>query len=73
MLPDSTILTELITATMPYGKYKGVVLCSIPVNYLEWYAAKGFPKGRLGMQLATLYEIKINGLEHILQGLTRMG
>ena len=73
MLPNSAILQELLTVTMPYGKYKDIILCKLPVNYLEWYAAKGFPKGRLGMQLATLYEIKINGLEHILHELKRMG
>ena len=31
-----------------------------------WWKEKGFPKGRLGMLLATLYEIKANGLEPLL-------
>lgn len=60
------ILIELITVEMPFGKYKGRKLCDLPVSYLEWFASKGFPNGKLGMQLATLYEIKINGLEDIL-------
>lgn len=60
------ILIELITVEMPFGKYKGRKLCDLPVSYLEWFASKGFPNGKLGMQLATLYEIKINGLEEIL-------
>lgn len=60
------ILIELITVEMPFGKYKGRKLCDLPVYYLEWFASKGFPNGKLGMQLATLYEIKINGLEEIL-------
>lgn len=60
------ILIELITVEMPFGKYKGRKLCDLPVYYLEWFASKGFPNGKLGMQLATLYEIKINGLEDIL-------
>jgi uncharacterized protein (DUF3820 family) len=52
---------------MPYGKYKGYTLCDIPVYYLEWmYGKGGFPTGKLGMQLSTLYEIKTNGLEYIL-------
>jgi uncharacterized protein (DUF3820 family) len=40
--------------------------CNLPVSYLEWFAREGFPKGQLGMLLATIYEIKINGLEELL-------
>jgi uncharacterized protein (DUF3820 family) len=58
---------------MPFGKYKGLVLCDLPVSYLEWFAKKGFPPGKLGMLLATLYEIKINGLTYLLEPLKRKG
>jgi uncharacterized protein len=51
---------------MPFGKYKGTTLCNLPVSYLEWFAKEGFPSGKLGMLLATIYEIKINGLEYLL-------
>jgi uncharacterized protein len=68
---DSTILMQLVSVKMPFGKYKDVLLCDIPVHYLEWYQQKGFPPGKLGMQLATLYEIKINGLEHLLKPLRK--
>jgi uncharacterized protein len=54
---------------MPFGKYKGTTLCNLPVSYLEWFAQKGFPPGKMGMLLATIYEIKINGLEYLLQPL----
>lgn len=57
---------------MPFGKYQGRKLCDLPVSYLEWFASKGFPPGKLGMQLATLYEIKINGLNEILIHLKRL-
>ncbi|MCL4142219.1 UNVERIFIED_CONTAM: hypothetical protein GTU68_062561 [Idotea baltica] len=57
---------------MPFGKYGGRLLCDLPVHYLEWFQREGFPKGKLGMQLATLYEIKTNGLEEILHKLRRM-
>ncbi len=70
--PNPAILKELITTQMPFGKYKGSKLCDLPVYYLEWFAAKGFPQGKLGMQLATLFEIKTNGLEEILIGLKRL-
>ncbi|MBP6024518.1 MAG: DUF3820 family protein [Ferruginibacter sp.] len=54
---------------MPFGKYKGTVLCNLPVSYLEWFNRKGFPEGKLGVLLATIYEIKINGLEYLLNPL----
>ncbi|HYF70414.1 MAG TPA: DUF3820 family protein [Ohtaekwangia sp.] len=64
--PQGTLLLDLVKMKMPFGKYKGIVLCSLPVSYLEWFAKKGFPEGKLGMLLATLYEIKLNGLEYLL-------
>jgi hypothetical protein len=51
---------------MPFGKYKGTLICDLPVSYLEWMRNKGFPPGKLGMLLSTTYEIKINGLMAIL-------
>ena len=51
---------------MPYGKYKGTLVCDLPEFYLVWYHSKGFPKGRLGILLATMYEIRLNGLEALL-------
>ncbi|GAB4426396.1 MAG: DUF3820 family protein [Bacteroidia bacterium] len=69
--PDPQLLLDLVEVRMPFGKYEGRLLCDLPVSYLEWFAAKGFPAGRLGMQLATLYEIKINGLEGLLTGLRK--
>lgn len=66
------ILKELVRNEMPFGKYKGRKLCDLPMHYLEWFASKGFPNGKLGMQMATLYEIKINGLDEILYQLKKM-
>lgn len=66
------ILTSLVTTEMPFGKYKGRKLCDLPVYYLEWLATKEFPKGKLGMQLATVYEIKTNGLDQILTEIKKM-
>ena len=60
------LLLELVRMKMPFGKYKDTVLCDLPVSYLEWFHREGFPKGKLGMLLGTLYEIKINGLEKLL-------
>jgi uncharacterized protein (DUF3820 family) len=56
---------------MPFGKYEGRLLCDLPVSYLEWFDRKGFPKGKLGMQLQTIYVIKQNGLEYLLNPLKK--
>jgi uncharacterized protein (DUF3820 family) len=61
------LLLELIKMPMPYGRYKGIILYKLPVSYLEWFNRKGFPEGKLGMLLQTLYEIKLNGLEFLLE------
>lgn len=60
------ILEQICETTMPFGKYKGTILADIPLHYLEWFHREGFPEGKLGMQLATVYEIKLNGLTDLL-------
>jgi uncharacterized protein (DUF3820 family) len=65
------ILVELANTKMPFGKYQGYLLCYLPEPYLVWFHKKGFPPGKLGVQLATLYEIKLNGLEYLLQPLIK--
>jgi uncharacterized protein (DUF3820 family) len=63
--PDPKILTDLVKTKMPFGKHKGTLLCDLPVHYLEWLKNKGFPPGKMGMMLSSVYEIKINGLGNI--------
>jgi uncharacterized protein len=65
------VLEEITTLKMPYGKYKGWLICDLPEPYLVWYNQKGFPKGKMGQLLATIYEIKLNGLEDILKPLKK--
>lgn len=60
------LLLDLIKMPMPFGRFKGTILCDLPVSYLEWFNRKGFPTGKLGVLLQTIYEIKLNGLEHLL-------
>jgi hypothetical protein len=64
--PDPKVLIDIINTKMPFGKYKGVHISELPVYYLEWFKNKGFPPGKLGMLLSSVYEIKINGLNSIL-------
>lgn len=68
---DSSILEELVKFKMPYGKYKDRFICDLPEYYLVWYHSKGFPNGKLGMLLHTMYEIKVNGLEYLLKPLRK--
>lgn len=67
--PDAELLLLLVKMPMPFGKYKDRLLCDLPVSYLEWFNRKGFPQGKLGILLQTIYEIKLNGLEELLNPL----
>jgi uncharacterized protein (DUF3820 family) len=68
---NTPILLEMVTLRMPFGKYKGRVLCDLPETYLAWFNRKGFPPGKIGMLLEALYEIKLNGLEYLLKPLRK--
>ncbi|MCC5920338.1 MAG: DUF3820 family protein [Cyclobacteriaceae bacterium] len=63
------ILIEIVRMRMPFGKYKGQIIADLPISYLEWFQKKGFPTGKLGMMLSTVFEIKSNGLDEIIRGL----
>ena len=71
-MPDGQLLLALTNTKMPFGKYKGTVLRYLPVSYLEWFARKGFPAGKLGAQLQCIYEIRLNGLEGLLDQLENL-
>jgi uncharacterized protein len=64
-MPDPAVMLELAKMKMPFGKYKGRLLIDLPEPYVVWFSQKGFPKGRLGDMLRTVYEIKVNGLEYL--------
>ncbi|MDD5190142.1 MAG: DUF3820 family protein [Dehalococcoidales bacterium] len=65
------VLLELVNTKMPFGKYQGKFLCDLPIPYLEWMQRKGFPAGKIGVLMATIYEIKLNGLEYLLKPLRK--
>jgi len=62
-------LHKLKFMTMPFGKYKGYPLIDLPEPYVVWFHTNGFPEGELGKLLGLLYEIKLNGLEHLVTAL----
>ncbi len=66
---NGEILVKLARTKMPFGRYKDRLLPEIPEPYLVWFSQKGFPPGELGELLGLLYEIKLNGLEHLLKPL----
>jgi hypothetical protein len=68
---NSDVLLQLVNTKMPFGKYKDRLICDLPVSYIEWFQVKGYPKGKLGMLLQTMYEINLNGLAYLLQPLKR--
>ena len=69
MIPREEDLVKLANLKMPFGKYKGRALIDLPEPYVVWFHSKGFPKGELGGLLAQLYEIKLNGLEYLIEPL----
>jgi uncharacterized protein len=66
---DKQVLVTLANTRMPYGKYAGIHLIDLPEPYVVWYWTQGFPKGKLGELLGLLYEIKVNGLEYLVEPL----
>jgi uncharacterized protein (DUF3820 family) len=64
-------LLEAINQVMPFGKYAGRKLLELPEPYLVWFHREGFPAGKLGQQLALVYEVKLNGLEAMLRPLLK--
>jgi uncharacterized protein len=66
-------LLELAAMRMPFGKYQGRLLIDLPEPYVIWFASKGFPEGKLGRMLRTVYEIKVNGLEYLFTPLRQGG
>jgi len=69
--PNGELLLQLVKMEMPFGRFKSRLLCNLPITYLEWFKRKGFPPGKLGVLLETMFEIKMNGLEELLEPLKK--
>lgn len=62
---DHQKLLDLAAMRMPFGKHAGMLLIDLPEPYVVWFAGQGFPEGKLGEMLQTVYDIKVNGLEYL--------
>ena len=70
--PDPKVLLALINTPMPFGKYRGRMICDLPVYYLVWCKQKGaMPKGKIGELMENVLEIKSNNLGYILNELKK--
>ena len=70
---DPQMLVDLARMEMPFGRYEGRLLIDLPEPYVVWFRKNGFPRGRLGLLMGLLYEIKANGLEHLVRPLGEPG
>lgn len=68
----ATDLAEIASGYMPFGKFgpdhfppRGVPLYDLPVEYLNWFAHKGFPQGRLGELLRIIHQLKVDGCDEV--------
>ena len=71
--PDPEKFIELANYRMPFGKHKGTKLVDLPEPYVVWFKNKGWPKGKLGEMLQSIYEIKLNGLEYLFRSEGKQG
>jgi uncharacterized protein (DUF3820 family) len=69
-------LAEIGRTFMPFGRFgpekyppRGLPIYDLPAEYLAWFATKGFPKGRLGDLLNTVYQAKAEGIDSIFDAL----
>ena len=65
-------LAEIAKMRMPFGKYgpqnyppDGVPLYDLPVEYLQYFALRGWPKGKLGHLMRVVYQTKAEGGDSI--------
>jgi uncharacterized protein (DUF3820 family) len=63
---------------MPFGLFgpanyppDGVPIYDLPIEYLAWFAVRGWPKGNLGELLEIVYLAKADGNDCVFDGVRR--
>lgn len=71
-------LAEIATMCMPFGKYgpkahppRGVPIYDLPAEYLQYFAMRGWPRGRIGELLRIVYQMKADGGDAVFEALRR--
>ena len=62
-------LVKLARWHMPFGKYAGRALVDLPEEYLFWFQKHDFPTGELGDLMKLCLDLKIEGLDSLIQPL----
>ncbi len=70
---DPRLMYKLANYRMPFGKHADVRLIDLPMDYLVWFARKGFPDGELGRLMRIVHEMRAGGLDHLLEPLRKRG
>ena len=72
------LMRALQDTCMPFGKFgpkdfppRGVPLTDLPPEYLQWFCERGWPQGRLGELMQSVYEIKACGADFLFDPLRR--
>ena len=66
-LPTGSDLKEALVTKMPFGRFEGQRLMDLPFGYLCWFEREGWPRGRLGEQMATIYELQHNDYDLLVE------
>jgi uncharacterized protein (DUF3820 family) len=71
-------LAEIAKTHMPFGRYGpqsypplGIPIYDLPAEYLQYFATKGWPRGRLGELLRMVYQMKADGADLAFEELRR--
>lgn len=67
---DPELLYCVLSWRMPFGRHETWPLLDLPEPYVVWMHRNAQLEGKLGKVMALLYEIKVNGLERLLEQIT---
>ncbi|WP_213521440.1 DUF3820 family protein [Nonlabens sp.] len=68
---DHHLLIEMAWYKMPFGAHKGKFLSEVPESYYIWFRRQGFPAGKLGAYMQSVFDMKVNGIEGMLREIRR--